>query len=100
MTFIPQSTIRLLRCWRWNRFIICCTIWQTASGRQLLSHTSGVSGWELPITLDDVYDWDKSTALLAAQTPWWEPGTASGYHMLNYGHLIGEVIRHHRPAPG
>src|SRR5215471_5851134 len=61
--------------------------------RQLLSHTSGVSGWEQPITLDDLYDWDKSTALLAAQAPWWEPGTASGYHALTYGHLIGEVIR-------
>ena len=61
--------------------------------RHLLSHMSGVSGWEQPITLEDVYDWDKSTALLAAQAPWWEPGTASGYHMLNYGHLIGEVIR-------
>jgi CubicO group peptidase (beta-lactamase class C family) len=61
--------------------------------RHLLSHTSGVSGWEQPLTIEDVYDWDKSTALLAAQAPWWEPGTASGYHMLNYGHLIGEVIR-------
>jgi CubicO group peptidase (beta-lactamase class C family) len=61
--------------------------------RHLLSHTSGISGWEQPITLDDLYDWDKSTALLAAQTPWWEPGTASGYHALTYGHLIGEVIR-------
>jgi CubicO group peptidase (beta-lactamase class C family) len=61
--------------------------------RHLLSHTSGVSGWEQPITLDDVYDWDKSTALLATQASWWEPGTASGYHMLTYGHLIGEVIR-------
>ena len=61
--------------------------------RQLLSHTSGVSGWEQPITLEDLYDWDKSTALLAAQAPWWEPGTASGYHVLTYGHLIGEVIR-------
>ncbi len=61
--------------------------------RQFLSHTSGVSGWEQPITLEDMYDWDKSTALLAAQAPWWEPGTASGYHALNYGHLIGEVIR-------
>ena len=30
---------------------------------------------------------------LAAQAPWWEPGTASGYHALTYGHLIGEVIR-------
>jgi CubicO group peptidase (beta-lactamase class C family) len=61
--------------------------------RHLLSHTSGVAGWDQPITLDDLYDWDKSTALLAAQAPWWEPGTASGYHMLTYGHLIGEVIR-------
>jgi CubicO group peptidase (beta-lactamase class C family) len=61
--------------------------------RHLLSHTSGVSGWEQPIGLDDLYDWEKSTALLAAQAPWWQPGTASGYHALNYGHLIGEVIR-------
>jgi CubicO group peptidase (beta-lactamase class C family) len=61
--------------------------------RHLLSHTSGVSGWEQPITLEDMYDWDKSTALLAALAPWWEPGTASGYHALNYGYLIGEVIR-------
>jgi CubicO group peptidase (beta-lactamase class C family) len=61
--------------------------------RHLLSHTSGVSGWEQPVTFDDVYDWDKSTAMLAAQAPWWEPGTASGYHSFTYGHLIGEVIR-------
>ena len=61
--------------------------------RHLVSHTSGVSGWEQRVTLEDLYDWDKSTALLAAQAPWWEPGTASGYHALTYGHLIGEVIR-------
>jgi CubicO group peptidase (beta-lactamase class C family) len=61
--------------------------------RHLLSHTSGVSGWDQPVTIDDVYDWDKSTAMLAGQAPWWEPGTASGYHALTYGHLIGEVIR-------
>jgi CubicO group peptidase (beta-lactamase class C family) len=61
--------------------------------RQLLSHTSGVSGWDQPVTIDDLYDWDKSTAMLAAQAPWWEPGTASGYHVLTYGHLLGEVVR-------
>jgi CubicO group peptidase (beta-lactamase class C family) len=37
--------------------------------RHLLSHTSGVSGWEQSITLEDLYDWDRSTALLAAQAP-------------------------------
>jgi CubicO group peptidase (beta-lactamase class C family) len=61
--------------------------------RQLLSHTSGVAGWDPPVTFDDLYDWDKSTAMLAAQAPWWEPGDGSGYHDLSYGHLIGEVIR-------
>jgi CubicO group peptidase (beta-lactamase class C family) len=61
--------------------------------RQLLSHTSGVSGWDQPVSIEDIYDWDKSTARLAAQAPWWAPGTASGYHGLTFGHLIGEVIR-------
>jgi CubicO group peptidase (beta-lactamase class C family) len=61
--------------------------------RHLLSHTSGVSGWAQPVQTDDIYDWDKSTSMLAAQEPWWEPGTASGYHALNQGHLVGEVIR-------
>ena len=61
--------------------------------RHLLSHTSGVSGWAQPVTVDDLYDWDKSTAMLAAQAPWWEPGTASGYHLINQGHLVGEVVR-------
>lgn len=61
--------------------------------RHLLSHTSGVSGWDQPIEVSDLYDWTKSTAKLAAQAPWWEPGTSSGYHALNQGHLVGEVVR-------
>jgi CubicO group peptidase (beta-lactamase class C family) len=40
-----------------------------------------------------MYDWKSSTAKLAAQAPWWEPGTASGYHAGNMGHLVGEVVR-------
>ncbi len=61
--------------------------------RHLLSHTSGVSGWAQPVQVSDIYDWEKSTSMLAAQAPWWQPGTASGYHALNQGHLVGEVIR-------
>ena len=61
--------------------------------RHFLSHSSGVSGWDQPVAVEDVYDWEKSTAALAAQAPWWEPGTASGYHALTHGHLIGEVVR-------
>jgi CubicO group peptidase (beta-lactamase class C family) len=61
--------------------------------RHLLSHTSGVSGLDQPAVTEDMYDWEKSTARFAAQAPWWAPGTASGYHALNFGHLIGEVLR-------
>ncbi|HTQ16048.1 serine hydrolase domain-containing protein [Mycobacterium sp.] len=61
--------------------------------RHILSHTSGLSGWETPFALEDVYDWEKSTSLLAGQAPWWPPGTASGYHALTSGHLVGEVVR-------
>jgi CubicO group peptidase (beta-lactamase class C family) len=61
--------------------------------RHLLSHTSGVSGWDPPFSIKDMYDWGTATERLAAQRPWWEPGTASGYHANNQGHLVGEVIR-------
>lgn len=61
--------------------------------RHLLSHTSGVSGLEQPAVIEDLYDFDKATARFAAQPPWWEPGTASGYHALNFGHLVGELVR-------
>ena len=66
---------------------------QDVEVRHLMSHTSGVSGWDQPFTIEDMYDSDNSTARLAAQAPWWEPGTASGYHASNQGHLVGEVVR-------
>ncbi len=59
----------------------------------LMNHAAGLSGMDVPVTAEDTYDWDKMTSLLAAQAPWWEPGTASGYHALTQGWLIGEVVR-------
>jgi CubicO group peptidase (beta-lactamase class C family) len=61
--------------------------------RHVMSHSSGVSGLDQPAVPADLYDWDRATSRMAAQAPWWEPGTASGYHALNYGHLLGEVLR-------
>ena len=59
----------------------------------LMSHSAGLSGWKEPITNADLYDWEKVTALLAAQAPYWAPGTACGYHALTQGYLVGEVVR-------
>jgi len=36
--------------------------------RHLLSHTSGVSGWDQPITVEDLYDWDSGVRLLSPKT--------------------------------
>jgi CubicO group peptidase (beta-lactamase class C family) len=58
-----------------------------------MAHSAGMSGWREPITTADLYDWEKATSLLAAQTTLWEPGTQSGYHALTQGYLIGEVVR-------
>ncbi|MDP9115834.1 MAG: beta-lactamase family protein [Actinomycetota bacterium] len=60
--------------------------------RHVLGHTSGVSGWEQEVTLADLYDTEAASALLAAQAPWWSPGSASGYHALSQGHLVGEIV--------
>ncbi|MET8772079.1 serine hydrolase domain-containing protein [Streptomyces sp. NPDC004658] len=61
--------------------------------RHLLSHRAGLSGLREPHTLEELYDWELTTARLAAMAPWWEPGTRSGYHALTYGFLVGEVVR-------
>ena len=59
----------------------------------MLSHTSGVSGWEAPFTARTCTTGICPPRRLAAQAPWWEPGTASGYHAQNQGHLVGELVR-------
>ena len=59
----------------------------------LMSHSAGLSGWKEPIAKEDLYDWDKVTSLLAAQAPFWEAGTAPGYHAITQGYLVGEVVR-------
>jgi CubicO group peptidase (beta-lactamase class C family) len=59
----------------------------------LMAHSAGLSGWRETLTTEDLYDWEKCVSLLAAQAPLWEPGTASGYHAITQGYLIGEVVR-------
>jgi CubicO group peptidase (beta-lactamase class C family) len=61
--------------------------------RHVMSHTAGLSGWQEPVTFEDLYDHDKVASLLAAQAPWWEPGTASGYHAFTQGYLENEMVR-------
>ncbi|MBD3941793.1 beta-lactamase family protein [Microbacterium sp. NEAU-LLC] len=61
--------------------------------RHVMTHSSGVSGWDQPVTPDDILAVDAATDRLAAQAPWWPAGAASGYHLLDYGHLVHGIVR-------
>jgi CubicO group peptidase (beta-lactamase class C family) len=61
--------------------------------RHVMGHTAGLSGWDEPLQPEDLADWDLCTSRLAAQAPWWEPGSGSGYHAVTQGYLIGEIVR-------
>jgi len=61
--------------------------------RWLLSHRAGLPAVNAPLPPEALYDWDAMCTALAAQAPWWEPGTRHGYHALTFGWLVGEVVR-------
>lgn len=61
--------------------------------RHVMSHSSGLAEWAEPIDVAGLYDWPLATGRLAAQATAWEPGTASGYHSLTQGYLLGEILR-------
>jgi CubicO group peptidase (beta-lactamase class C family) len=61
--------------------------------RMVMSHRSGVIGPRKRMTWQQVTDWDLVCERLAAAEPWWNPGTAQGYHMTTYGFILGEVFR-------
>jgi CubicO group peptidase (beta-lactamase class C family) len=61
--------------------------------RHLLTHQAGLPVFDAPITFTECHDHDLVARRLAGQTPYWEPGTAHGYHPLTWGWLLGEVVR-------
>ncbi len=61
--------------------------------RWLLCHKAGLAAIRADVPANARYDWKFMTETLAAETPWWEPGTRHGYHALTYGYLVGEVVR-------
>ncbi len=61
--------------------------------RHVLDHTAGVPGLPVGVTVDDVCSWPTMIAALEDAEPWWEPGTAVGYHAYTFGYLAGEIVR-------
>lgn len=61
--------------------------------RQVMSHTAGLAGVTPRLPHEALFDWTRMTAALAAEAPWWPPGSQSGYHALTFGYLVGELVR-------
>lgn len=60
---------------------------------QVLSHRAGLPAIRAPLPEGAMVSWETMTAALEEQAPWWEPGTAHGYHINTFGYLVGEVVR-------
>jgi CubicO group peptidase (beta-lactamase class C family) len=61
--------------------------------RELLSHQAGLPAVRKRLPAGSMLDWAAMTGALAAQEPWWKPGTGHGYHVNTFGYLAGELIR-------
>ncbi len=66
---------------------------EAVTPRQLLSHQAGLPALRDPLPDGSMLDWPVMTGALAAEPPWWPPGSAHGYHVNTFGFLAGEVIR-------
>ena len=59
----------------------------------MLNHSAGVPGFHEPLKLNAHLDWDYMVERIAAERPFWEPGLRNGYHALNFGWTVGELVR-------
>lgn len=60
--------------------------------RQALCHRAGVPAIRARLDDDDLYEFTRMAAALAATEPWWTPDERHGYHTNTYGHLLGGLL--------
>jgi CubicO group peptidase (beta-lactamase class C family) len=61
--------------------------------RHILSHQAGLPAVREPLPDGAMLDWPVMIRALERESPWWNPGTAHGYHVNTFGFLVGEVVR-------
>ena len=66
---------------------------EAATVHMMLDHSVGVPSWHGPLKPGGAFDWDYMVERLAAEEPWWKPGTRNGYHMISFGWTVGELVR-------
>lgn len=63
------------------------------TARHILSHQAGLPAVRKVLPEGAMLDWPLMIGALEQQEPWWEPGTAHGYHVNTFGFLLGETVR-------
>ncbi|MCH9669998.1 MAG: beta-lactamase family protein [Gammaproteobacteria bacterium] len=58
-----------------------------------LNHSVGVPALRAPLEPGGFLQWDYMVERIAAEAPFWEPGTRHGYHMATFGWTVGELVR-------
>jgi CubicO group peptidase (beta-lactamase class C family) len=66
---------------------------ESVTVRMLLGHRAGLPALRRELPEQAMYDWELMTSALAAEEPWWAPGSGHGYHTNTYGFLVGELVR-------
>ena len=59
----------------------------------MLNHESALPALKDPVKPGGFLDWDYMISRMEDEAPWWEPGTRNGYHMINFGWTVGELVR-------
>ncbi|MFJ8016318.1 serine hydrolase domain-containing protein [Streptomyces sp. NPDC096339] len=60
--------------------------------RDLLSHRAGVPALDRGLTVAEAADGVSGAHAVAAQRPFWEPGTEHGYHAQTFSWLVSELV--------
>jgi CubicO group peptidase (beta-lactamase class C family) len=66
---------------------------QDATVLMMLNHSVGLPALRDPVKPGGYCDWDYMVERLAAEEPFWKPGTRNGYHMISFGWTVGELVR-------
>jgi CubicO group peptidase (beta-lactamase class C family) len=61
--------------------------------RMMLDHSAGVPALRERVKDSGPYEWAYMTERLAAEEPFWPPGTRNGYHGFTFGWTVGEMVR-------
>lgn len=61
--------------------------------QMMLNHESALPTLRDPVPPEGFGDWDYMIARMEDEEAFWEPGTRNGYHMVNFGWTVGELVR-------